>query len=531
MLIILYFWACASQDIKIAEYNTPPEVSILAPVDNEEFGFGEMITFQGQVGDMQDGPELLVLKWTSDLDGALNDGIADAEGSVLYSTADLTIGSHTITLRAVDSEGEANQASVLISVSEILEQPQIVIRSPDEGETLSDGESISFEADVFDSNDAPSALQVVFESSMDGIICIPTIQEETDVSGELIGSATCVANLSTNYHQLTYTVTDTDGMTSSASRYVLVESPDNDSDGFTTAQGDCDDNNANINPQATESSFVNGIDEDCDGITDEGTEAYDDDGDGYSEQSGDCDDGNSNINPDMDETCFDDLDTNCDGILGDISGNAQGCSAFYIDSDGDGYGAIGSASVCLCEAGEIPAYSAYTANNAIDCHDGNMDVYPGQTDYFKDPYTDTWGYPSFDYNCDSYEEFAGVIPQSSLLPELDGNFSYAECNCDASIDAANQAQCDDIVVSFGVSLIFVVASPNTYLSDLNQGCTLNNGAAGWMDSIPSNCGGSGNFLVDNDSCFTDVTLVVPWALGNQDYLCVADPEVYFQGCH
>ena len=32
--------------------------------------------------------------------------------------------------------------------------------------------------------------------------------------------------------------------------------PDNDGDGFTSAQGDCDDNNANINLQATESSFV-----------------------------------------------------------------------------------------------------------------------------------------------------------------------------------------------------------------------------------------------------------------------------------
>ena len=53
-----------------------------------------------------------------------------------------------------------------------------------------------------------------------------------------------------------------------------------------SAQGDCDDNNASVNPQASESEYVNGIDEDCDGIIDEGTEAFDDDGDGYTEQGG-----------------------------------------------------------------------------------------------------------------------------------------------------------------------------------------------------------------------------------------------------
>ena len=53
-------------------------------------------------------------------------------------------------------------------------------------------------------------------------VCQPF--KRTDVSGELIGSATCQAELSAEYHQSTYTVTDTDGMTSSRTRYVLVGS-------------------------------------------------------------------------------------------------------------------------------------------------------------------------------------------------------------------------------------------------------------------------------------------------------------------
>jgi hypothetical protein len=48
-------------------------------------------------------------------------------------------------------------------------------------------------------------------------------------------------------------------------------SQDNDSDGFTVSEGDCNDNNNDINPGQDE--IANGIDDNCDGQIDEGTEA------------------------------------------------------------------------------------------------------------------------------------------------------------------------------------------------------------------------------------------------------------------
>ena len=55
-------------------------------------------------------------------------------------------------------------------------------------------------------------------------------------------------------------------------------SADDDRDGFRVADGDCDDTDANVHPGALE--VVNDVDDDCDGLIDEGTEVYDDDGDG-----------------------------------------------------------------------------------------------------------------------------------------------------------------------------------------------------------------------------------------------------------
>jgi N-acetylneuraminic acid mutarotase len=58
-------------------------------------------------------------------------------------------------------------------------------------------------------------------------------------------------------------------------RYVLGPSVDHDGDGFTECEGDCDDTRANVHPGATES--CDGLDNDCDGVIDNGGDALCDD--------------------------------------------------------------------------------------------------------------------------------------------------------------------------------------------------------------------------------------------------------------
>ena len=90
-----------------------------------------------------------------------------------------------------------------------------------------------------------------------------------------------------------------------------IDDGDFDADGYTTAQGDCDNNDPNVHPNAEE--LPNNTDDDCDGTVDEGTVNYDDDGDGQSENQGDCDDTDNAIYLGATEICGNGKDDNCNG--------------------------------------------------------------------------------------------------------------------------------------------------------------------------------------------------------------------------
>jgi len=80
-----------------------------------------------------------------------------------------------------------------------------------------------------------------------------------------------------------------------------------DGDGWTTCDGDCDDNNAAVHPGAVE--LCNGVDDDCDGM---GDAAVDADSDGYP-ACDDCDDSDAQIFPGS-TAVIDGVDTDCDGV-------------------------------------------------------------------------------------------------------------------------------------------------------------------------------------------------------------------------
>ena len=86
---------------------------------------------------------------------------------------------------------------------------------------------------------------------------------------------------------------------------------DCDGDGISVEEGDCDDMDAAVSPNASE-LCGDLIDNDCDTLVDE---SCDDDSDGYRIEQGDCNDNDPAIHPGAVELCSDDIDNNCDGLF------------------------------------------------------------------------------------------------------------------------------------------------------------------------------------------------------------------------
>ncbi len=160
---------------------------------------------------------------------------------------------------------------------------------------------------------------------------------------------------------------------------------DRDADGFTVADGDCDDGAPTIFPGAPES--CNGVDDDCDSIVDEDavdgdTWWSDVDGDGFGDpeapQTGctqpggtvdnadDCDDSSELIAPGAEEHC-DGVDEDCDDSVDE---DAVDAVTWYADNDGDGFGVEGDVTAA-CE--QPKGY----AGVAGDCDDIDGDAWPG----------------------------------------------------------------------------------------------------------------------------------------------------------
>jgi len=104
-------------------------------------------------------------------------------------------------------------------------------------------------------------------------------------------------------------------------------------------------------------------------------------------QYGDCNDNNSNVSPGATEKC-NGVDDNCDGST-DPDGSS-GCVTYYIDQDQDAYG--GSSNKCSC----TKSYPYTSTQGNQDCCDSDGSAHPGQGSW----YTSKNNCNSWDYNCD-----------------------------------------------------------------------------------------------------------------------------------
>ena len=176
--------------------------------------------------------------------------------------------------------------------------------------------------------------------------------------------------------------------------------------GFVGNDDDCNDTTTAAHVGAPE--ICDGIDNDCDGNTDEDNASdaltwyLDADGDGhggsnlatqacsqpggYVSSSDDCNDLNASAHPGGTEVC-DGADNDCDGTVDE--NDATDTSTWYADADGDGFGDAATSTVA-CDAP-----SGYT-DDATDCDDTTTSTNPAADE--------TW-YDGVDADCDGASDF------------------------------------------------------------------------------------------------------------------------------
>lgn len=142
-------------------------------------------------------------------------------------------------------------------------------------------------------------------------------------------------------------------------------SPDNDGDGYLAGKGgdDCNDANVDIYPGALE--VENGLDDDCDGVADDGTDTVDDDGDGFSEAAGDCDDTMDTVYPGAAEIP-DHLDNDCDHRSEEDLVNKV-----FLNNGQGLFSAIPARAVEQTEPATVAAFGDANGDGVLDLYYGN----------------------------------------------------------------------------------------------------------------------------------------------------------------
>ncbi|GDX81516.1 hypothetical protein LBMAG42_33270 [Deltaproteobacteria bacterium] len=257
--------------------------------------------------------------------------------------------------------------------------PTVAIRWPEPGYEYNSPNPLEMEVNIFDKNQPATSLTCKVKSTL--TVSNVASCDAPDASGHVIVSIPR-ENFDSGIDTLNVVVTDANGVSSYASISMLINSsyPDSDDDGdaygVESTPPDCDDHNRDTYPDAAE--VYDGEDNDCDGLTDEGTEGADDDGDDISEADGDCNDYNAQAYPGAPERA-DSVDNDCDGLVD------EGTTLY--DDDGDGFAEV---------------------NN--DCNDADIEISPAAAEVCD----------GFDNDCDGLKDSADDCVSTDSEPLVIG---------------------------------------------------------------------------------------------------------------
>ncbi len=211
---LLVFLGVGCGDQTVGSYNTAPGAVIDQPQADEHVEWQGSTSFSGNVSDTEDALDSLGVEWTSSVDGVLSTDPAGSDGVTGFSTAILSPGQHTITLKVTDSGGLVARDDLQLYVDAPNQTPTAYITSPGNGEVFLDGEAVLLSGQVQDAEDTYSQLTFEWVSDLDGQLQLGT----PDSSGHASYSA---GMLAVGTHTLTLRAIDSDGGVGES--WVIVE--------------------------------------------------------------------------------------------------------------------------------------------------------------------------------------------------------------------------------------------------------------------------------------------------------------------
>ncbi|HHO50230.1 MAG TPA: hypothetical protein ENK18_04985, partial [Deltaproteobacteria bacterium] len=245
-----------SNDIQVAEkQNTAPAAAIQAPTSGSSYDTTEVIDFVGLVSDSNGLDDIVNVFWASSIDGELADidsAEPDADGQTRLSIL-LSEGNHAITLTVTDSAGSIGEDSLNLSVGAAQQAPIVTIDEPINFQETYPGAEVDLIGVISDGQQSANTLvatwTVLANSTLDVVdsfVAPPTAAGTTQ--------GTWIAGTQGNY-KIQLSAGDDDGNLTTEEVFVVVVDPsfsDLDGDGYAPATGDCDDADADINPDADE---------------------------------------------------------------------------------------------------------------------------------------------------------------------------------------------------------------------------------------------------------------------------------------
>lgn len=208
-------------DASLKVNNSVPTAKISSPADGAAVAEGATVELRGTVGDSNHATSELSATWMGDGVELCAAATPATDGTTTCS-ASFPPGSVDIVLQVQDPSSASATDTITLDVIPG-DTPVVDIVEPDGSGRFYAGEPFTVAALVSDTEDAPDVLVLAWESSLDGVLGLPTT---ADSDGGVGGSL----SLSEGSHELRLSATDSDGYTGSATVTLEVgaenEAPD-----------------------------------------------------------------------------------------------------------------------------------------------------------------------------------------------------------------------------------------------------------------------------------------------------------------